>query len=71
MTTKTITTPTLAKLLGCSNRTVYLAGHSGDGIGLSGERVRPIIVGRRMAWPAAPIYEALGIAVPEDTGAVA
>lgn len=70
MTSPTITSPALAKLLGCSHMTVYNGAETGLDLG-NGSVVHPLRIGKRLMWPAVPIYEALGIAVPEDTGAVA
>lgn len=70
VTTPTITSPVLAKLIGCSHMTVYNAAETGLDLG-NGTTVRPLRIGKRLMWPAAPIYAALGLTTPEDTGAVA
>lgn len=70
MTSPTITTPALAKLIGCSHMTIYNAVDEGLDLG-TGQTIRPLRIGRRIMWPATPIYAALGLVAPEDTGAVA
>lgn len=70
VTSPTITSPALAKLLGCSHMTVYNAAESGLDLG-NGTTLRPLRIGKRLMWPAAPIYDALGMSTPEDTGAAA
>lgn len=70
VTSPTITSPALAKLLGCSHMTVYKAAESGLDLG-NGATLYPLRIGKRLMWPAMPIYTALGLPVPEDTGAVA
>lgn len=59
MTTKqqknqTLSPDALAALLGVSGNTVRTAGR-GDGMNLGGRIIRPVIIGTRQSWPAAPI----------------
>ncbi|MGP5269784.1 hypothetical protein ACTXK0_05155 [Corynebacterium variabile] len=59
MTTKqkknqTLSPDALAALLGVSGNTVRTAGR-GDGLTIGGRVVRPVIIGTRQSWPAAPI----------------
>jgi len=70
VTSPTITSPALAKLLGCSHMTVYKSAESGLDLG-NGTTIRPLRIGKRLMWPAVPIYAALGLTAPEGTGAVA
>jgi hypothetical protein len=50
--------------------TVYKSAESGLDLG-NGTTIRPLRIGKRLMWPAMPIYAALGLTAPEDTGAVA
>lgn len=54
-TPSTLTTVGAAKLLGVSPTSLRNAGNSAEGITLGGRVVRPVIIGTRQNWPAAPI----------------